>query len=206
MAKSTGVEIDRQTSVVAWACHMLDSDAVFLDTETTGVREGSEIVDIAVVSSDGKIRYESLVQPKGVIPEAATNIHGITDLDVMDAPGWVDVYGHVVSAIGDKPVIIYNKDFDLRIINWENRKYRLPSVDGSSWHCAMTQYAKYVGDAPANMRHKRGGYKWFKLEDAVLQMGLKLPAQSHRAAGDAIYTWHLIRELAKQYQKVPLPI
>lgn len=204
--KDKGPRVDRRTSVAAWACHMLDSDAVFLDTETTGIREGAEIVDIAVVSSDGKIKFESLVQPKGLIPEESTKIHGITDLDVADAPKWVDVYGHVTSAIGGRPVIVYNMDFDLRIIQWQNRQHQLPQIYSENWHCAMIQYSKFVGEPPATMRHKRNGYKWHRLEDAIIQMGLKLPAQSHRAAGDAIYTWHLVRALSNQYQSIPLPI
>ena len=204
--KKADDQIDRQTAVAAWATHMISNDAVFLDTETTGVRQGAEIVDVAVVGSDGRIIFDSLVRPNGLIPEAATNIHGINDLDVIDAPKWVEVYGQVIAAIDGRPVVIYNKDFDLRIIQWSNNANKLPLIDDRDWHCAMLQYARFVGEAPTNMRNKRTGFKWHKLEDAVLQMGLNLPAQSHRAAGDAIYTRHLVRELANQYQRVALPI
>lgn len=63
--------------------------AVF-DLETTGVRIGHDrIVQIAVVRMlpDGSREpWQSLVNPEMPIPAEASAVHGITDLDVSDAP------------------------------------------------------------------------------------------------------------------------
>ncbi|MBK6752840.1 MAG: 3'-5' exonuclease [Flavobacteriales bacterium] len=62
----------------------------FFDLETTGIRIGKDrIVQIGVVrlALDGtRAAYKTLVHPGMPIPAEATEVHGITDADVTDAP------------------------------------------------------------------------------------------------------------------------
>lgn len=68
----------------------LERPLAFFDLETTGTRIGKDrIVQIGVVRlmPDGsRTSYQTLVNPGMPIPPEATNVHGITDLDVAMAP------------------------------------------------------------------------------------------------------------------------
>lgn len=68
----------------------LEHPLAFFDLETTGIRIGQDrIVQIGILRlmPDGSRQtYQTLVQPGIHIPAEATAVHGITDLDVLDAP------------------------------------------------------------------------------------------------------------------------
>ncbi|RPJ07014.1 MAG: 3'-5' exonuclease, partial [Deltaproteobacteria bacterium] len=49
------------------------------DTETTGLDDQAEIVEIAVLNSAGEPVFESLIRPQQPIPPRVITIHGITD-------------------------------------------------------------------------------------------------------------------------------
>lgn len=178
-------------NAVNWARYILDQDVLFLDTETTGVKSNAEIIDIGIIDKQGEVVYQSLIKPKYGIPVESIEIHGIDEQMVDDAPSWIEVYAHVVKATHKRPVIIYNKDFDLRMIRQECHRLQLPFVDAKDWHCAMLRFAEFVGE-----RSHRGDFKWHKLEDAVKLMGLDLPPQTHRAIDDCLYTLHLVQSLS----------
>lgn len=58
----------------------------------------------------------TLVKPTIPIPEDAIAIHGITDEMVKDAPNFCEVYPQIVAALAGKEVLIYNANFDIRIL------------------------------------------------------------------------------------------
>ena len=68
----------------------LQRPLAFFDLETTGIKIGKDrIVQIGVVrlGADGsRTTYRSFVNPGIPIPAEATEVHGITDADVADAP------------------------------------------------------------------------------------------------------------------------
>jgi DNA polymerase III subunit epsilon len=77
---------------------VLERPLAFFDLETTGVRIGRDrIVQIGIVRllpGGGRERYQTLVRPGIPIPPEATEVHGITDADVADAP---PLGGHVAA-------------------------------------------------------------------------------------------------------------
>src|SRR4030067_3612591 len=87
---------------------------VFLDTETTGLREKSEIIEICVLDSDGSILIDTLVHPRNSIPLDAIHLHGITKEMVQYAQSWLHVWPKVESVLNGRNVGIYNTEFDLR--------------------------------------------------------------------------------------------
>jgi DNA polymerase III epsilon subunit family exonuclease len=98
---------------------------IFFDLETTGTDIfNSEIVEIAAVAvhlRDGDIResgeFHSLVKPMNPIPAGASNVHGIKDDDVKDAPSIKEILPKFIEFIGDHPLSGHNiEKFDLPIL------------------------------------------------------------------------------------------
>lgn len=82
----------RRRAVAARAQELLSTDTVvLLDTETTGVGEDAEIIEIAILDVDGTQLLNTLVRPTQPIPAEATAIHRITDKMVASAPTWPEV-------------------------------------------------------------------------------------------------------------------
>jgi DNA polymerase III subunit epsilon len=176
------IETDHRSAAYDWARQIVQEPrVVFLDTETTGLNNDAEVIDIAIVDRDGHVLLDTLVRPSDVIPLDATNIHGLDDPAVADAPTWDAVYplvGRILDSYG--PVVVYNADFDRRVISQTNALYGLPDFD-ADWQCAMKQHAAYVGI----WHDKYSTWRWHKLVDALQMMGHRAPAVQHRAVADA---------------------
>jgi DNA polymerase-3 subunit epsilon len=71
----------------------------FIDLETTGINLSADrIVEIAIVKllSDGSRKvYRKLVNPEMAIPAGSTEVHGITDEMVKDAPTFKKIAGEI---------------------------------------------------------------------------------------------------------------
>lgn len=99
-----------------------DTPIAIVDLETTGLYAGGDrIVEIAVVRAEPSIapslQFETLVNPRRAV--SATEIHGITDADVADAPTFEDVAGNVVSSITGAVFSSYNVYFDAKFVQAE---------------------------------------------------------------------------------------
>ncbi|MEZ4523553.1 MAG: 3'-5' exonuclease [Thermomicrobiales bacterium] len=184
-------------ATIAWAAGIVsDPRTIYLDTETTGLGSDAEIVDIAVVDARGQVLLDSLVRPTRPIPADATRIHGITDEMVEDAHGWNSIAPRLRRLIaGAHNVVIYNADFDTRILDQCDARFRLPGYQ-ANWQCAMKQYAAFAGQ-----RHQRyGGYRWHKLVDAAAAFGYQEPVQ-HRALADTRLCRAVVLGMANSSQR-----
>jgi DNA polymerase III subunit epsilon len=175
---------------VAWAQWIIrHRNAVFIDTETTGLDGSAEIVDIAIVGVDGKVLLDTLVKPARHIPSFVSRIHGIYDDDVANAPSWCDEYEMAYPLLSGRPVVVFNVGFDRRIIQQCCAISRLRQIDGApGWHCAMKMYATYIGE--------RGhGYRSQKLENAA--RSFNITPGGHRALGDAEACRQVVHRMAQ---------
>lgn len=96
-----------------------------VDTETTGLYPGGDrIVELAVVrvepGAKPSLVLETLVNPER--PVSATEIHGITDADVVDAPTFAEVSGHLTTALRGSVFASYNVYFDSKFVQTELRQ------------------------------------------------------------------------------------
>ncbi len=154
---------------------------LFLDTETTGLDDRAEIVEIAVIDSQGAVLLESLVRPTRKIPWDVIRIHGITDDMVAGAPTWRELFPRLEEILRGSLVGIYNADFDLRMLSQSHLAHGLffPRNIFESF-CIMRLYAQFYG-APGYY----GSPRWHKLEAAARQCGIPLQ-NTHRARDDAL--------------------
>ncbi|WP_162046380.1 3'-5' exonuclease [Vibrio taketomensis] len=172
--------------------------AVILDTETTGLDNNSEVVEISLINAlTGDVLFTSLVQPCDPIPAQATRIHGITNDDVKDSPNFKIIWErHVEPLLRDKELVIYNEDFDIRLILQSLARFcsdtflfETQSALYSMSHCAMVWYAGFYGqwdDYHENLR-------WQSLTNACRQQGIDVSdLKAHRATADCEMTRRLI--------------
>ena len=160
---------------------------VFLDTETTGLDSGAEIIEISVADQDGGILVDTLVKPIRPILADAIRIHGITNELVKTAPAWPKVWPMVSQAIAGRYIGIYNADFDLRMLKQSHLFHGIVgNVPASRVFDVMKLYADYIGSS-----------RWVTLEVAGRQCGIPIP-NSHRARDDTLLLRALLMHLAER--------
>ncbi|MBR9829321.1 MAG: 3'-5' exonuclease, partial [Oceanospirillales bacterium] len=59
---------------------------VFLDTETTGLDDDAQMVEIAVVDENGSVLFESYCRPTVPVDPGAQAVHGIGSEVLAGAP------------------------------------------------------------------------------------------------------------------------
>ncbi len=176
-------------SAIAWSQAVLSvSNVVFLDTETTGLDGDAEIIEIAIVDQKGTALIDSFVRPNRPIPISAAAIHGIFDHHVATAPQWFEVYPTVAAACQDRLVIVYNADYDSRLIHQTCRFSGITSF-AATYRCAMQAFACFFAGVPS-----RGRPKNHKLETAAQTFSLEIP--NHRALGDALACLGVVQGMA----------
>lgn len=180
---------------VEYAKDIIKRDPIILDTETTGLKSDDEIVEIAAVDIDGDVQINTLIKPVDVIPARAILIHGINNRIVNNAPTFDIVWKNKLkSLLSNRPICLYNYDFDIRLIRQSLSKYGIELGKIGEVICVMRLYAKYKGTWDDHYGH----FKWYKLRDAARQSRLSLPKAIHRALADAELTRKLLMHIASQ--------
>ncbi|WP_129677706.1 3'-5' exonuclease [Candidatus Chloroploca sp. Khr17] len=170
----------------AWARETLArTNVVILDTETTGLDDEAEIVQLAMIdlhnadAMSGGVFLDTLIRPSRPIPPAATAIHGITDAMVSNAPTMAEILPLFISLIKHRTVLIYNAEYDLRLLQQSG----VPNLAGyaATFVCVMQWYSLYVGD----FSEYYGSYRW-----------QRLPGGDHTALGDCRATLAVLKRMA----------
>ena len=168
------------------------SSIVALDIETTGLSpEGDAITEIGAVRfNERRIEGEwhSLINPGRRIPPQITQLTGITDAMVRNAPMIGDVLEDLESFAGDAPILGHNVGFDLAFLNRQGIfRYNDP----------LDTY-----DMAAVLMPTAGRYR---LGSLAQSLGILLPA-THRALDDARVTHAVYQSLYQEALNLPLEI
>ena len=104
---------------------------IVLDTETTGFEpsEGDRVVEIGAVELFNHLptgrTYHQYINPKRNMPEAAFNVHGLSEEFLSDKPVFKDIAQEFIDFIKDSKLVIHNASFDMKFLNaelgWVNR-------------------------------------------------------------------------------------
>lgn len=105
------------------------SSAVFcaVDVETSGLSMTSRVVEVGAVkfSLSGECyEFQNLVNPCEPISRGATDIHGITDDMVANAPRFPDVLPALLNFMRGGVFVAHNAPFDVRMIGNELARMR----------------------------------------------------------------------------------
>jgi len=170
------------------------TDILVLDTETTGLGDSAEIIEIGIINGSGETVMNTLVKPSISIPAAATAIHGITDDDLLNAPDFADVVDELQGLIQGNVLLIYNAEYDLRLLRQSARKSKMRlKLEPASIRCVMLEYAEFFGD----WDDYHESWKWQKLANAARHSRYE-PAQGmqlHRAISDCVATLHVYKHM-----------
>ncbi|MBN2822102.1 MAG: DNA polymerase III subunit epsilon [Coriobacteriia bacterium] len=97
-----------------------EDELAFIDLETTGFdRFHDEIIEVAVVVMRGLeevSRYATLVKPQRPIPKETTQLTGIDDSMVADAPPIESVISKLVEVVGTRDLVAHNATFDRQFL------------------------------------------------------------------------------------------
>lgn len=184
---------DRDVAIL-WARKMLATDFVVLDTETTGLRDDDEAVSLAVVSKVGEVLLDTLLcHTKDSSPEAL-RVHGHSRAETRAAPPFSEIWPRLLKLIQGQALVIYNADFDLRIINQMLRRYEIDTAPDlrSITNCAMDAFSMFYGE----WNDYYGSYRWQKLTVAAAHFGIDTSG-AHGAAADALMTLRVVEAMAK---------
>ena len=156
-----------------------------IDVETTGLSPaGEKITEIAIILHDSKQvvdEFSSLVNPEKKIPYRITQMTGITNQMVVDAPKFYEIAKQVVELTNDKIVIGHNVNFDYSFLRHEFKSL------GYDFKCKTLDTVKLS-------RRLIPGRKSYGLGKLCKDLGIENHAR-HRATGDALATTKLFELL-----------
>jgi DNA polymerase III subunit epsilon len=162
-----------------------------VDIETTGGSASIEkITEIAVYLHDGnKITDEfvSLVNPEKNIPYFITNLTGITNEMVEDAPRFYEIAKKIIEMTEGRTFVAHNARFDYSFIRQEYKSLGF-------------NFKRNILDTVALSRKLLPGHKSYSLGNICKDLRITINGR-HRAAGDALATVKLLEILmAKDYE------
>lgn len=175
------------------AQQLIEIGCVMLDTETTGLGEYDEVVEIAVGDCKTKeIIYESFVKPTIKMNPIASNINGITDKQLVKAPSIKKVWKDLEPLLLNKIVVASHgndaaKDFDHRLLNQS-----LATVGKS---CSLMMYDIQPLYRMYSCQRAEGKYP-LKTEGMCLQLGIK--KGTHRAKADVLAQMEIMHAMANK--------
>jgi DNA polymerase-3 subunit epsilon/ATP-dependent DNA helicase DinG len=163
---------------------------VAIDIETTGLDENRDaIIEIAAVRFNGRRvedEFSTLVNPGRHIPDFITNLTGIDDAMVRQAPRIKDILEELEGFVGDAPVVGHNVRFDVGFLQ-KTGLLQLNEV--------IDTYELAAVLMPSASRYNLGALGQ--------QLGVPLPA-THRALDDARVTQAAYVRLYELAKELPL--
>lgn len=157
-------------------------DPLFVDTETTGLDEIDQVIEIAVLDAGGATLYHSLVRPTVPVSDSAAAVHGITTCELASAPTWPEIYQDVRQLLKRRTIVGHNARFDALVIKQTCAAYGLEPFSYNR-KCTMALLSDHNGG------------NWPSLSLAADLAGVELPTgAAHRAAYDAECVRRIVME------------
>ena len=171
----------------AWARNLLSIPAhhwIILDTETTGLDEYAEVIQIGVTDGAGNVLMDNVMcKPLRPIPAEATAIHQITNQMMKGAAPFQSTWDILTRIAYGKIVVVFNAAYDRRLLIQSASRLLLPEpLLPARWECAMLKHAEWFGE----WNDYHGSFRWQKLQGG-----------DHSALGDCIATLETIKKMAE---------
>ena len=171
-----------------------ETDFVVFDLETTGAKTPpcriTEIGAYRVQKGQITEEFQTLVNPESPIPLFISQLTGITDRMVKDAPRFPDIAADFLNFIGDSILVAHNAHFDLKFLNHEigrmHKNYRV----GNQHLCTVKMSRKLLPHIANHRLNTVADYYRVSL------------VNHHRATDDARATAHIFVNLLNELQNL----
>ncbi len=170
---------------------MFKNDFVILDTETTGLGDEDQLIELAIINDKGNTLHDARYRPTVAISSGAANVHGITADALKDKPTFDQDAKLVKDLLQNKTVVIFNAEYDIKILRSTYRAFGLDAsfLDQLKTHCAMRSAARAYG---ATNR-----YGTISLTNAYIEAGGDARTMKvHQALGDCQATLFVMSHIA----------
>jgi len=163
----------------------VDLPVAFLDTETTGRDPlNDRIVEVGIIigqSGTVQRRQNWLINPQMPIPQAATDVHKITDDDVRDKPTFAAVAHEILDLLQNAVPAAYNAQFDRAFVRAEMERAGKLREDNAP--PALRPGVDWL-DPLVWSRHVYKHERVHRLGEVAARLGVQLQ-NAHRASDDA---------------------
>ena len=182
------------------AANWLNQDCYVLDTETTGLSDKDQIIEIAVCDVNGKVCYEQRILPSVLINPKAEEIHAISLDDLAGCPKWPEIVNDLKALLTGQTVVTYNSDFDLDMLRNTSQAFQTDDawLNTLNIRCAMELSVQAFG---ATNR-----YGTISLANAADAAGVSWPGEAHSAKVDALVTLGVLRTLSDHYHRLHIEL
>ena len=183
---------DSRNKIIDRAQKALEKNIVVLDTETTGLGPGAEIIEISCVRRDGEILLDTMVQPRQPIEPEAQEVNGIRQQELANWPPMEIVMDRLEPILADADVVAsYNLAFDLRLLQQSvGAAYHLPQ--GADRLCIMEAYAAYHGEWDDRFK----SYRWHRLATAMENCGARPQGLPHGSLQNTLGALTVLKHMA----------
>ena len=163
----------------------------FIDLETTGTNLSTDrIVEIAIIKvfPDGsRAVKQKIINPQIPIPKSSSDIHGITDDKVKDAPTFKQVANELKQFIDDADLSGYNSNrFDIPLLMEEFLRAGL-DIDMTDRKMVDVQHIFHMMEK----RTLGAAYKFYCEKELL---------DAHSAEADATATWEILEAQLIRYE------
>lgn len=179
-------EINRINYYANCCKEFLNDNYLILETATTGLDYDDEIIELAIMDMEGNTLYESLFKTTKSITDEANRLHKIDDEMLKNAPKFEDEWQKILDILKGKTALIYNADFEDRMICQTLKADKLLYERPFKMCCFMEFYQEYTESA-----------YWISLADACYYADLKVN-QNYRAVNDCRVILELIKAIANK--------
>ena len=171
---------------------LAETDFVVFDLETTGAKSPpcriTEIGAYRVRKGEIVAEFQTLVNPDAPIPLFISQLTGITNSMVKNAPRFAEIAAEFLNFIGDSILVAHNAHFDLRFLNHEISRMHKDYRVGNQHLCTVKMSRKLLPHIENHRLNTVANYYRVAL------------INHHRATDDARATAHIFVNLLNELQ------
>lgn len=188
-------------NTVQAAQDILASNPVVCDTETTGLEDHREVIEIAGVDSHGEELINKLVTPVGDFPYAVSKINNISGYELKQhGSQWGFVHIALREILDNFSFVAFNASFDVRLIEQTNHIQGEPplfSPDSEVMIFDVMELANRHFHKHLEWDEKQSKFKCLSLAKCCEIAGIEFEGKAHRALVDAKATLALLKYIAE---------
>jgi DNA polymerase-3 subunit epsilon len=141
--------------------NLLSQRFCLYDTETTGIGNDDEIIELGILDSKLEFEYNQLFNPNIPILKAAENVHGISN-DIVKTMPKFSKHQTQIQEFFDKYELslAYNGEFDVRLIKQTCFSHNINQIKLPALYDPLMDMSLWCG----NWNKKYSSFKYLKLE------------------------------------------